>query len=262
MRPKRNDKLHLLLITIGSFISPFTTLSTTQREPHIAHTSQKNSDDATNQTNRSEQTKQPDQVESHHPNYFFKDTKPKLLKEPIYRSTLSHISIQLDWGKLIRQAFGSTRKIYRGSLGIYFYNCFQLSLDSGYERNRPAHTIPGINSSPSTGYYISPALHYLIVHTPLNSIYLGLAYGISRYSLDLKKTHKRHGYTSHIVEARLGSEVLTFPKVGLYFGNLLRITHPIYQPEHKEHFYTPGYGQLQNAFQVHLSLYVKWKVSL
>lgn len=262
MRPKHNYQLHLLLTIIGSFISPSTTLSTPQEEPYINHRSQKSPDDATNQTSRSEQTKQPDQAESHHPNYFFKDTKPTLLKEPIYRSKLSHISIQLDWGKLIRQAFWSTQKIYRGALGIYFYNRFQLSWDLGYERNRPAHTMPGINLSPSIGYYISPALHYLITHTPLSNIYLGLGYGISYCSLSHKETHKRHGYTSHIIEARLGSEILTFPKVGLYFGNLLRITHPIYKPKNEEHVYTPGYGQLQNAFQVHLSLYVKWKVSL
>lgn len=262
MRLKRDHKTYLLLITIGSSLSPFAALPATQKEPYIIHALQKPSDDATNQAYSSEQTKQPDQAESHHPNYFFKDIKPNLLKVPIHRPTLSHISIQLDWARLIRQAFWSTRKIYRGAFSLYFYNRFQLSLGSGYEYNRPAHTTPGINLSPSVGYYITPALHYLIAHTPLTNIYLGLGYGMSKYSLPPKTAHKYYNYTSHILEARLGSEMLTFPKVGLYFGNLLRVTYPIYKPEHKEHFYAPGYGQLQNAFQMHLTLYVKWKANL
>ncbi|HLP34821.1 MAG TPA: hypothetical protein VK133_02420 [Amoebophilaceae bacterium] len=195
---------------------------------------------------------------------------PKPIHVPIYVPVLQHMGIRLDWFRLLRSFAQRKYHRYEGGIDFHFRKDIQLSFNIGHACDRPDQKQYGNSCAyQSAGPYGLVALRYVQVLNPRTYAYIGIAYGMSRFRLNIlpksTPTSLPPYDTASYLGVVFGSECKLFSRGALYGGMAFRVMQRLHGPtsniQKVSNYTIPGYGWVANKLNCTIIPYLKWDIS-
>ncbi|CAN5288467.1 hypothetical protein BH23BAC1_BH23BAC1_36960 [soil metagenome] len=183
---------------------------------------------------------------------------------------ISGIELGLDYLKFASLLFDFETK-YEGNFGIVFKNQFRVSLEGGRGILNPERAYQNAFYE-SEGNYGRLGLDFIIPFDTINSIYMGVKYGLSQFSdqaiFEIENafgfretiTYQRENLSANWYEIIFGSE--TTLRRNLFAGGILRLRilgrSDRFDPIDIHNI--PGYGRVFDKTIPAFNLYVKYRI--